>query len=283
MISSHTSLVDACACGQAGVVTFLIDLDSTDLDTHGPDGMSALCVAATWGYDEIVRLLLEAGCDPNLRNLDGGQSTALHAATCQEYGKIALLLLQAGANPTLEDSDGRTACDFASVSDGIWPLFASRGLPRTPKDVLVAKRVIYKIDPAASQEYADATDAAAASTDGKAADCGDGSHATSTLAFYSRPGSAYVRSDLHGGFGGSGGAAAASSSSSSSSGGGGSSSSGAAGSCGGSGGAGSLSTLPRVPEQISGLPMDESVDPLEHLDLAAPPDGAPSLNFWRDG
>ena len=273
MIASHTSLVDACACGQVGVVTFLIDLDTTDLDTHGPDGMSALCVAATWGYDEIVRLLLEAGCDPNLRNLDGGQSTALHAAACQEYGKIALLLLQSGANPTLEDSDGRTACDYASVSDGLWPLFASRGLPRTPKDVLIAKRVIYKVDPAASQEYADATDA----TDGKALDAGGGGeggegggHAPSTLAFYSRPGSAYVRSDLQS-FGGSGAGG--------SSGGG----SGSGASCSSGGGGGHSSTLPRVPEQIGGLALDESIDPLEHLDLAAPPDGAPSLNFWRDG
>ena len=260
MIAAHTSLVDACACGQAGVVTFLIDLDTTDLDSHGPDGMSALCVAATWGYDEIVRLLLEAGCDPNLRNLDASASTALHAAACQEYGKIAKLLLEHGANPTIEDGDGRTACDFASVADGIWPLFAARGLSRTPKDVLVAKRVIYKIDPAA-EEYSDAT-----ASDSKD-DPEGGGGAPSTVAFYTRPGSAYARTDGLASFGG------------------GSSSSSSSSSSGQPSGGNPSSTLPRVPEQLGGLCLDEAIDPLEHLDVAGPPDGlgGPTLNFWRDG
>ena len=266
MIASHTSLVDACACGQAAVVAFLIDLDTTDLDGLGPDGMSPLCVAATWGYDEIVRQLLDAGCDPNVRNQDGVCGTALHAAACQEHGKIIHLLLQAGADGTLADAEGRTACDFASISDGLWPLFAARGLPRTPKDVLVAKRVIHKVDPALA-EFADAT----ADGDGKGGDGDGGSSSSSsgggTLPFYSRPGSAYVRSDSGGGSFGGGGVG------------------GGSGGSGGSSGS-SVATLPRVPEHIGGAAggdlLGESVDPLEHLNEAPPEGGQPGFMFWRD-
>ena len=173
------SLCEACASGRTGMAQFLIDLEDTDLDACGIDGMSPLCISATWGSADIVQLLLDAGCDPNVRNEDGSRTTALHAASIQQHGKIIHLLLQAGADATLEDSDKRTACDFASVSDGLWPLFAARGYTRTPKDVLIAKRVIHKLDPASEVEDATTENGGGAST----------------LSFYSRPGSAYARSD----------------------------------------------------------------------------------------
>ena len=125
---TRTTLCDACASGQQSLVEVLIDLEDTDIDELGADGVSPLCAATIWGYDEIVKLLVDATCDPNVRNADGTCQTALHAATCQEHSKIIHLLLQAGADATLEDGEGRTACDFASTSDSLWPLFAARGL-----------------------------------------------------------------------------------------------------------------------------------------------------------
>ena len=180
-----TTLSDACACGQASVVSFLIDLEDTDLDALGADGISPLCAASIWGYHSIVQLLVDASCDPNVRNGDGTASTALHAAACQEHGKIVHLLLQAGADATLADADGRTPVDFASVSDALWPLFAARGLERTPKATLVEKCVIRKIvEPSAVDAAENVFEA----------DTSAGSSA-STVAFYTRPGSAYVRCD----------------------------------------------------------------------------------------
>ena len=213
------TLFEACAAGRVGMVQFLVDDESTDLDRTGVEGVTPICIAATWGYPDVVSLLLDAGCDPNARN-ESDNSTALHAAACQEHGKIIHLLLRGGADGTLEDGEGRTPVDFASVSDGLWPLFAARGYSRTPKDVLVAKRVIYKVDPALT-DVSDAT----ASGGGCPAD-------SPTLPFYSRPGSAYVRSDN-----------------------GGPSFGGRAGPGGSSGG----SSLTQIPE-------NGPIDPLEHLD-----------------
>ena len=177
------TLAAAAGSGQRSVVKFLIDLDETDLEARGSDGASPLCAAATWGYDEIVSLLLEASCDPNVRNSDSMQSTPLHVAACQEHGKIANLLMSAGANAMLEDGLGRTAVDYASVADGIWPLFAVRGLTRTAKVELLQKGVLRKIPV----------------SDGADAGCAGG---TDALPFYSRPGSAYARADGPSGSGG---------------------------------------------------------------------------------
>ena len=177
---SRPSLCDACASGNEAAVNFLIELDDTDLDALSHDGISPLCTAATWGYDNIVRLLVDAACDPNVRNSDGMGSTALHMAACQENGKIVHVLLAAGADATLQDGEGRTACDFASVSDAMWPLFAARGLPRTSKETLIQKRVIRRI----------------ASLPGGGMRSDDGSDHNSsdhTVTFCSRPGSAYTR------------------------------------------------------------------------------------------
>ena len=182
MIHTHASLASACASGQQSIVEFLVGMEDTDLDALDADGTSPLCAAVTWDFDPIVRLLVDAGCDVNVRN-SGTQTTALHVAAIQENGRIAHRLLQAGADPTLEDVFGRSSCDFASPSASTWPLFAARGLLRTPKDELIRKGVIRKV--------------AQLEAEGSGSGSGGGSGGTARLPsgavpFYSRPGSAYV-------------------------------------------------------------------------------------------
>ena len=185
MIHTHASLASACASGQQSIVEFLVGMEDTDLDALDADGTSPLCAAVTWDFDPIVRLLVDAGCDVNVRN-SGTQTTALHVAAIQENGRIAHMLLQAGADPTLEDVFGRSSCDFASPSASTWPLFAARGLLRTPKDELIRKGVIRKV--------------AQLEAEGSGSGSGGGSGGTARLPsgavpFYSRPGSAYVVAD----------------------------------------------------------------------------------------
>jgi hypothetical protein len=258
----HTSLCEAAAANQVDLVAFLIDMESTDLEQLGADGVSPLCAAATWGNDGVVSMLLDAGCDPNVRNADRSRSTALHVAACQEHGKIALLLLQAGADAMLEDGDGRTACDFASASNGIWPLFAARGLTRTPKEALVSKRIIHKVHMEPEPETESAGNG----------NGGGGGSGSGTLSFYSRPGSAYVRSDAS--------SLAASSRRGGTSGGSNSSTA--------SSTATQTLTLPRVQEDDGGA-MTMTIDPLSGAPGSPEDDDAsgshgqqPTLSFWRD-
>ena len=249
---TRVGLCEAAASGQTSVVAFLIDNAETDIDALGSDGVSPLCAATIWGHEDVVQLLLDAGCDPNVRNDDGTSSTALHAAAFQEHGKILHMLLAAGANGTLQDSAGRTACDFASISDALWPLFAARGFTRTAKAELIEKRVIRKVDVEEEKDEDALKNEGVASGSDAASDAAIGS---SKLPFYSRPGSAYVRTGPS-----VGGSSACSSSTK-----------------------GSSSRLPNVPEHaVAG-----AIDPLDLLDDDDEPDqsataAVPQFSLWRE-
>ena len=192
MIHTHASLASACATGQQSIVEFLVNMEDTDLDALDADGTSPLCAAVTWDFDPIVRLLVDAGCDVNVRNT-GTQTTALHVAAIQENGRIAHRLLQAGADPTLQDIFGRSSCDFASPSASTWPLFAARGLVRTPKDELIRKGVIRKV---AQVEAGGSGGGGGGGSGSGGGGSGSGVRLPSgAVPFYSRPGSAYVVAD----------------------------------------------------------------------------------------
>ncbi|GIY74081.1 KN motif and ankyrin repeat domain-containing protein 4 [Caerostris extrusa] len=68
--------------------------------------------AASQGSVEMVRMLLEAGADPNLQDNDG--STALmYAAVHGQEPCIQLLLEHPKCNPRIKDYDQQTACTIA--------------------------------------------------------------------------------------------------------------------------------------------------------------------------
>ena len=73
---------------------------------------TALMKASRRGHKNIVRILLEAGANPNLAG-DGGV-TALIFASANCYTDIMSMLLEAGADPNLADDDGTTPLDVAS-------------------------------------------------------------------------------------------------------------------------------------------------------------------------
>jgi Ankyrin repeats (3 copies) len=66
----------------------------------------AMALASQFGYAEIVRLLLEAGEDPNRYNPPGGHShsTPLHQAAAGGHLEVARLLSEHGAKLNLKDT-----------------------------------------------------------------------------------------------------------------------------------------------------------------------------------
>jgi hypothetical protein len=71
----------------------------------GPDRHLALALAAQYGHVEIVRLLLDAGEDPNRYNPPGGHShsTPLHQAALAGHEAVVRLLVERGARLDLKD------------------------------------------------------------------------------------------------------------------------------------------------------------------------------------
>ncbi|KAL5007442.1 hypothetical protein ScPMuIL_016248 [Solemya velum] len=118
--------------------------ENVHLDRKGGDVLqSQFYIACFWGIRDIVQVLLDKGVNVNSQNR-GSLWTPLHAACFQEHGPVVMMLLEAGAQPEIADAEGRTAQDFASASDKIWPHFAALGLRRRSKQELMDKGVLRK-------------------------------------------------------------------------------------------------------------------------------------------
>ncbi len=66
----------------------------------------ALALASQHGHADIVRLLLDGGCDPNRYNPVGfhAQSTPLHQAAAGGHDEVVRLLVEHGARPDMKDT-----------------------------------------------------------------------------------------------------------------------------------------------------------------------------------
>jgi ankyrin repeat protein len=71
-----------------------------------PYDESLLYHAATSGSVEIAKILLENGCDPNVKNSNG--YTPLHAASLYSFDKVVKALLDYHAKVDEEDNFGNT-------------------------------------------------------------------------------------------------------------------------------------------------------------------------------
>lgn len=87
------------------------------LDAEDGYGATAVYKAADLGKTSLVRLLLQAGANPNAvvgAYIDGpGRKTPLHVA-CR-FPAIMQLLLDHGARPQAKDSEGRTPADWVNL------------------------------------------------------------------------------------------------------------------------------------------------------------------------
>jgi ankyrin repeat protein len=105
---------DAAAVGNVTVVRSLLTADRASVDDRGPDGYTALHLAAYFGQLEVARLLLGRGADPNAVTLNGARVTPLHSAVTAKHRDTASLLLALGASPNAVQRGGFTALHIAS-------------------------------------------------------------------------------------------------------------------------------------------------------------------------
>ena len=87
--------------GDAGKVRALLSEGHSATDIHA-SGTDAVIIAVREGHLDIVRLLLEAGADPNRINPESG-TTPLRMAVQEKRIEIAEYLLRKGADPDLRD------------------------------------------------------------------------------------------------------------------------------------------------------------------------------------
>lgn len=81
-------------------------------ESIGSRGDTPLLCAAFWGHEEITRLFIRAGANVNATAERG--VTPLHEAVRMGHAGIAKLLLEKGANKQAKDQDGQTPLDWVS-------------------------------------------------------------------------------------------------------------------------------------------------------------------------
>ena len=86
-------------------------LQDTDINATGANNLTALHVAAGFGYTQLADALIERGADLNARSSLG--KTPLMLASQEGYADIARLLIDAGGDPGLQDAVGATALTWA--------------------------------------------------------------------------------------------------------------------------------------------------------------------------
>lgn len=78
---------------------------------------SALHLAVSNGFEDIVSLLLKCGADINIKNIAG--ATPLHEAAYHCFKKMAKLLLDSGANVNAQDKFDNTPIYFVATNCSI--------------------------------------------------------------------------------------------------------------------------------------------------------------------
>lgn len=114
-----TALHWAYFSGQPEVVKLLLqagaDPTLRDQEYNCTPRAFGICVAAGWGFPRIFERVLHM--DPKAVNILEGRATPLHEAAREGHKEIVAALLAAGADPSLHDSEGRTALDLARLGN----------------------------------------------------------------------------------------------------------------------------------------------------------------------
>lgn len=100
----RTELTDACAEGDIQRVKWLLEENPQDLDVADAAGNTPLQCASLDGHVELVKLLLEAGC--NIHCINKAKESPLLDAVENGHLEVVKLLLEAGVNPRVRNQEG---------------------------------------------------------------------------------------------------------------------------------------------------------------------------------
>ena len=130
-VNGNTALLSAAGEGRLPVVQILLaagaNPNAFEEEFEGETILHAAAYSNGPDYLEVVRELLKAGADPNIRGIFG--MTALLGAAMDGDVPVIQELIAWGADPTLADNHGRTPLDYPAV-ERAWQarLAAQRGL-----------------------------------------------------------------------------------------------------------------------------------------------------------
>jgi ankyrin repeat protein len=126
---------EAAAFGRTARLEAILDEEPGLVDAFAEDGFFPLGLAAFFGREEAVRLLLARGANPNLAARNSLKVAAIHAASAAGSVPIARLLLDAGTDPNSAQQQGFTPLHAAAMEGRLElaKLLLDRGADRNAK------------------------------------------------------------------------------------------------------------------------------------------------------
>jgi ankyrin repeat protein len=117
-VKGVSPLMLASRTGAIYVVRFLLATPGIRPKAEDENRNHALHMAASQGHADVVRLLIQAGCDIDAQNAN--KCTSLHMAVrCFDGLEAVRTLVQAGYDHTIGDVIGRTALFLAVQDDSV--------------------------------------------------------------------------------------------------------------------------------------------------------------------
>ncbi len=129
-----TALHDAVFYDLPDIVKLLLESGANPNIRDKESGSTPLDKAISDGYADIVELLLLYGADANARDRNG--QTPLHEAAWENQGDIAELLIAKGANVNATDRNGDTPAHVAALNEhrGLYELLIAKGANANAKN-----------------------------------------------------------------------------------------------------------------------------------------------------
>jgi ankyrin repeat protein len=112
-------VLEAAAAGRADRVRELLAADPESINDRTPEGFTTLGLAAFLGGPEAVRVLLEHGADADDDAENPFGVRPVHAASAAHDRETMRLLLEAGADPNLRQRGGFTPLHEAAHTDDV--------------------------------------------------------------------------------------------------------------------------------------------------------------------
>jgi len=100
---------DAAALGRLDRLAELVSADPEQANAWSADGFTPVGLAAFFGQPEAVRFLIGRGADVRAVARNAMRVQPLHAATAARSAESVRLVLEAGADPDAEQQEGYTA------------------------------------------------------------------------------------------------------------------------------------------------------------------------------
>ena len=114
---AELDVLDAAALGRVDALRAHLDADPDALAARSPEGFTPLHLAAFFGGEAAVRLLLAAGAPPDADAENPPHVRPLHSATAAGDIGAVRALLEAGADPNVRQEGGFTPLQSAAHAD----------------------------------------------------------------------------------------------------------------------------------------------------------------------